>query len=323
MAIKQNNKTQSDIRFNLSNILGLSEEQAKMIAQNQDRLRGGIAQTYFNGRNAGTESGGTDPTCTPCGGGGGGGSGGGGGGGGSGGGGGVIFPCVDEDCVTLAEAAELTRQGDNVPCCIKGGKDCETGEDIPICLTENCGGGYGQGCNPPPYGDCGTFTVVIATRDNQENIYRLSTFENIEGDLQIGANESLEIRKAGVTERNPDCSGVRSTENQDTTITISCNGESKDITYPRQIKCIMENSKGQFCSIVYGVVSFKQGGGTQEEYNKALLNWKKHNGKYLRGGKFYDACNISGEDCFTVCDENGNQYKICANNGKPKVTPVA
>lgn len=79
MAIKQNNKTQSDIRFNLSNILGLSEEQEKMIAQNQGRLRGGIAQTYFNGRNAGTESGGTEPTCTPCGGGGGGGSGGGGG----------------------------------------------------------------------------------------------------------------------------------------------------------------------------------------------------------------------------------------------------
>ena len=83
MAIKQNNKTQSNIRFNLSNILGLSEEQVKMIAQNQGRLLGGLGVVYFNGLTPGSESGETTPTCTPCGGnddGGGGGSGGGGGG---------------------------------------------------------------------------------------------------------------------------------------------------------------------------------------------------------------------------------------------------
>ena len=62
---------------------------------------------------------------------------------------------------------------------------------------------------------------------------------------------------------------------------------------------------------------------SQSQYNSALANWKKPSGKYLKNGKFYDACGISGEDCITVCDENGNQYKICANNGKPKVTPVA
>lgn len=84
MALTQTGENQRKIGVNLSKIIGLKDNAEKMKALNMERQKGGFNAVYFNGRNAGTESGGTNPTCTPCGGGGGG-----SGGGGSGGGGGV------------------------------------------------------------------------------------------------------------------------------------------------------------------------------------------------------------------------------------------
>ena len=294
MAIKQNNKTQSDIRFNLSNILGLSEEQTKMLAQNQDRLRGGIAQTYFNGRNAGTETGGTDPTCTECGG---------GGGGGSGGGGGVVFPC--NDCVTLAEAAEMS----NTPCCISDGKDCETGENVPICLAENCGD-YGKDCTPPPLGDCGTVVIFFTWTGGQS--YKLTTLKKVASDINSGIDENFNkaVQYLGGGE-------IQNERTTSSSTTRTCDGETYNLNYTNAKRGFVVGSGWA------NSTASLQSNPNQTDYNKGLQNWTKPKGKYLKNGKFYDACGIEPQDCITVCDNKGNQYKICEKNGKPKITPVA
>lgn len=323
MALTQSGENQRKIGVNLSKIIGLKENAEKMKALNMERQNGGFNAAYFNGRNAGTESSGTDPTCTPCGGGGsgggsgggGGGSGGGGSGGGGSGGGGVVMPC--DECVTLAEAAEMTANGET-PCCVSGGKDCDTGENMPICLSENCGGDYGKGCTPPPppYGNCSTVVITYTEYTGfampQKTVYLLSTLDSAEGDLAAALEKSVQsaISICG--------GGGEVTKEFTANPSKKCNGKNYNISYTYSKEVRTQNCGGYmggFCNLITDP--------TQSQYELGLQNWKKPSGKYLINGKFYDACGIEPQDCITVCDENGNQYKICANNGKPKITPVA
>lgn len=299
MAIKQNNKTQSTIRFNLSNILGLSEEQVKMVAQNQYRLLGGLGFVYFNGLTTGSESGETTPTCTPCGGNddSGGGSG--------GGGGGLLTPCTE--CVSIAKAAEMTASGET-PCCIDS-KNCETGENMPICLTDNCGGGYGQDCTPPPYGECTTVVIYFSWTGGAD--YKLTTLKKVASDINSGIEENF-----GKAVQNLGGGEIQNETTTATTRILNCGSDTYEINYNNAKRGFVVNKGWANSTASFNINP------TQTDYNRGLENWEKPSGKYLKNGKFYDACDIDGDDCITVCDENGNQYKICANNGNPKVTPI-
>ena len=317
MAIKQNNKTQSQIRFNLSNILGLSEEQAKIVAQNQNRIYGGYNAVLYNanGEPCGCGNGGSGGGGGSGSGGGSGddgGSGGGGGSGGSGGGGGVIMPC--EECVTLAEAAEMMAAGD-IPCCIKDAKDCDTGENLPICLSDNCGDGYGKGCTPPPPPNENCSTVVITYTEYtgfstpSKTVYLLSTLDSAAGDAAAALNKSVQSLISICGNGEVVTEGTQNPKK-------NCNGKEYKISYKhyRIVNTEKCSNRGGYCDIIINP--------TQGQYDLGLQNWTKTKGKYLIGGKFYDSCGIDPQDCITACDENGDKYKICANNGKPKITPI-
>lgn len=312
MALTQSGENQRKIGVNLSKIIGLKNNADKMQALNMERQKGGFNAVYFNGLNAGTETGGTDPTCTECGGSGGGSGGGGGGSGGGSGGGGVIMPCEDE-CVTLAEAAEMTADG-RTPCCVKGAKKCDTGEDIPICLSVNCGGGgRGQGCVPP----------------DTQNEYALTQFiwGAVDGRLCGGQWGEAGIGETGcynlseimakyeeLKGKTSSACGCDSSVIEDTN-TLRNNSQGTPIGSARYIEH-KECTGSTSGNIGLSITALRQ-------CNEPTNPYKKPAGYFYENGKFYENCSISGEDCFTVCDENGNQYKICANNGKPKVTPVA
>ena len=312
MALTQTGENQRKIGLNLSKIIGLKDTPEKMKPLNMERQKGGYNAVGYNANGQPCGCGNGDPN-------GGSGNGNGGGSGGSGGGGsgggGVVMPCVE--CVTLAEAAAMYATGEK-PCCISGGKDCDTGEDLPICLAENCGGGYGKGCNPPPPPNESCETVVITYNKltgetpftQWETVYLLSTIDSAAGDLSNALQMSLDSIYSTCGSGNVDDENTVVQE-------LYCKGIITQITYKNNQRTRTQNCGYHIASC--NLISQPN----IAQYNLGLENWKKPSGKYLKNGKFYDACGIEQSDCITVCDENGNQYKICADNvGNPKVEPV-
>ena len=144
MALTQSGENQRKIGLNLSKIIGLKDNAEKMKALNMERQKGGFNAIYFNGLNAGTETGGTEPTCTQCGGGGG------SGGGGSGGGGGIT-PGANCEKKNISELKQILDDYANQSFCDKEfpdvqfstfiGKD-SSGNDSEIrllCPVDDCG----------------------------------------------------------------------------------------------------------------------------------------------------------------------------------------
>lgn len=287
--------------MNILTAAGIAQINEPIFPQNGERIFGGLGAVYFNQASQyGDPDNPSDPNapinppnCPNC-------------------GGGVEAPC--NNCVTLAEAAETIA----TPCCISGGQDCETGENLPICLSGNCGGGEGEkGCNPPPPPTESCETVVITyykatgMATPSETVYLVSTIDSASSDLESAIQDSVDSIISV-------CGGGSVVFDRTQSPTLSCNGVSKQITYTnyRQIQTDSCGQHAAQCNLIRNP--------TVGQYNLGLANWKKTKGKVFKNGKFEDICGSEEPtDDFTVCDRNGNQYKISTDSsGKPKVTPI-
>ena len=311
MALTQTGENQRKIGVNLSKIIGLKDNAEKIQALNMDRQKGGYNAVYFNGRNAGTESGGTDPTCTPCGGGsGGGGSGGGGsGGGGSGGGGGG----GDENCV---EIALNTRPKDE---CVQG-KDCETGASIGIHPTEP----PIYECPNPPKPECfnGYVAVVYPYPYKQGvNDAQLASLDNIQGAFDAAAEKGLEYAKKDEEEQYGsggtfDIIKINETQRSISSCGVSYNYMEYRLFYVYHIGGWDRTGSATASVVLTGLTQ-------STNYQQGLENFNKNKPrKYaIKNGKIVDMCgNALPVDCIEMCDSNGNKYKVCGNGSVSGIT---
>lgn len=300
------NPNQSPIRRNLLNIAGITVQGETIAPQNGDRLLGGYGVAWLNNQDAASQTTRQDNPLPEC-------NCGEGGGGGGGGGGGSDFPFIPcGECATLSESVDILAAGNN-PCCIKGGQDCSTGTGVPVCVSDRCGSGYGQDCPPPkpPSESCETVVITYYKTTGmttpEKKVYLLSTIDSATSDLENAMQQSIDSIQ-GV------CGGGAVVSENTTTSDLSCNGIYTQITYVYS-KII----KTANCGLYPGMVNLLTRP-TMEQYHLGLQNWEKPSGKYLKNGKFYDACGLEPQDCITVCDENGVPYEICTDmNGKPKI----
>lgn len=289
------NPNQSPIRRNLLNIAGIVVQGETIAPQNGDRLLGGYGVAWLNNQDAASQTTGQDnplPECNCE----------------SGGGGGEndypFTPC--SACATLAESVEIFAAG-NEPCCIEDGKDCSTGTAVPICLSEKCGGGYGQECTPPPPNVCTTAVIHFSWTGGEE--YKLTTLQKVADDINSGVDENF-----SKAVQNVGGGDVQNERTESSTRTVRCGDNVYELAYNTARRGFVVG-KG-WANSTASFINYP----SQTYYQKGLENWEKPQGKYLKNGKFYDACGLEPQDCITVCDENGVSYEICTDmNGKPKI----
>ena len=295
MALQQNNRNQSRVRVNLSNILGLTEERQRIIAQNYNRIYGGYHAVYFNGATAASDAAGVEPTCFEC--------------GGnpdlnkpdSGGGGGgdddkIITPPSCDECVSLSEAVAIFKKG-QTPCCVQG-TDCDTGETVYLNLKKD----YPEYPPRPPecdeehrlitfylgsYSYCTMTPTIFGTFCLTYEQYR-QIVENLKGQVDAKGGEV--------------CYSTMSEESIERTFA------GYGFSYVRRFGTNNEN-----------FYSFGVSGGI----NQLCTAPKKYG---MVNGKMVNLCDPYGEpeqDCKTLCDANGKKYTVCTNNGQPEINEVA
>ena len=272
MAIKQNNKTQSQIRFNLSNILGLSEEQAKIVAQNQNRIYGGYNAVLYN----------TNGEPCGCGNGGSGVGGGNGGSGGGGSGGGV---CICED----------VGSGAVQPCCVQG-YDCENKQPIKIQLDGRTPPDICKSAMPMPTPEDPVIKLMFANCQNPDDPVVFTQ--------KSSAGAAASALSASILEKyiSENCPHAQA-DNKYTT-------EENVLGIPYTRSCVYASGCSGCITIVACGVIENENQITDEMREYYSKNKTKHYS--IINGKIKDLCNPFDEplDEITICDENGNQYEV-------------
>lgn len=300
MAVILGNKYQSKNRDNFRKITGLSEANEKIKPENMPRIFGGIGEVWFQGNSAAGQS-------TGDGGGSGSGENPNGGGGGSGGG---VYQCI---CVDISEAESVV----GIPCCITG-KNCETGEPIQIQTNPNNDPAPPLPCEepqPPSLDDCNN--VIFYIRDaggDQDYFFGTLSENNLQAKCEEFANKHKWFDCPAGLELNAGTSEIYSQN-------IVCNGETLSVVYNVRADYRCKTATYQQ-ELVYGYILLSP---TNDEIAAAIENWKKTATKtkqyFAKDGKFYDTCDPHGEppsdEPITICDENGNQYKV-SPDGKIK-----
>ena len=309
--ITQNNKNQSDIRKNLTNILGLTETEEKLTVKNSERILGSQGAFYFgNNPQTGEPDGcgcGNHPQNPNGDGDGDGGNGDGDGDGGNGDG--------DGDGDDNPYECECVEVSDNLknPCCVSG-YDCQTGQTINL---QRRGGGAIECKEPPPYGGASTvvirFNKAVAFNQPQVQVYKLSEIESAAGAAAAAMSESQQSfisvmgGRCGGTTGMSDCTYQNAQKNG-----VSVRYCSRQVIYFKS--CTAQTST---VNIILNP--------NETQYNQALANWKKEQTAqyYSENGKIYNACDPYGEptqDCIDMCDSSGNKYRVCGNGNITKLS---
>lgn len=301
MALQQNNRNQSRVRVNLSNILGLSEEQQRIIAQNYNRIYGGYHAVYFNGATAASETANIEPTCQEC----------------SknpdpnkppkypdddgGGGGGdddnILRPPSCNECVSLSQAVEMMKKG-QTPCCVQG-IDCKTGESVDLNLKKD----YPEYPPRPPECDEEHRTKWARWGSSSSYCGNGSQYEE-EGCFTFEQFQGFVQRLKGIV----DSQGgevCRDTDFSEHNLRLVWIG-AVPLNYS-----IHKDGGGSY--------GFHIGAGTNNKC-QAPKKYGMVNGKMVN---LCDPYSEPEEDCKTLCDENGKKYTVCTNNGQPNIQEVA
>ena len=291
--ITQNNKNQSDIRKNLTNILGLTETEKKLTVKNSERILGSNGAFYFGGSDPQTGQGGgckcndhpQNPSEEQGGGGGESGSGGDSGGGGAG-------ECDSEEI------------SENSTACTVTGYDCETGQAVRVQLRgggaiDDCG--YGDECSQME-----TWSVMhyngmtqCGGDNNDKEIDEVCIFAEEKNILLQSAKEKAQKLVNS-------CAGFEVSTRIESDGLIQWNFIKN--RYGQVFICIIQK-KSNTCSIV-GCENRKKYFPKEEQY-------------FIKQNQIYNACDPYGEppqECIDMCDSNGNKYRVCGNGNITKLS---
>ena len=297
--IAQNNKNQSKIRKNLTNILGLTEIEEKITVKNSDRIFGNVGSFYFGNTDPAT---GENKGCN----------------------------CDDHpdnndnndndnndnDNQHECECYEVGTHGD--PCCTTG-RDCETGREVKVWRR----GGSAMPCEtstPPPKPaseNCQQF-IVSSYGDDEWEFYQFASVKEIQSVVNTALEECIQ-NNFNFVSRFPHCNpqSPQPYGNPEIYDITDC-GETVQLTLQ---KSIIDGS----CPRSNNVTWKKINEATQLEYDLAVENLNKNAPKqyFAKGGKFYNACDPYGEppkDCIDMCDSQGNKYRVCGNGNITKLS---
>lgn len=291
--ITQNNKNQSQIRKNLTSILGLTETEEKLTVKNSERILCSNGSFYFGGTDPQTgQDGGcgcNDHPNNP----GGGGSGGDGGGSGGDGGGGSSVICDEEEI----------RSGSSA--CTLNGYDCETGQGVSLDRSGN-GDGACDDCSGDGNGKF-VYQYYFSNGISEEVVINTKTMCG-----SIDTAKSLFNAGRGKVDSNVAVCGEKNVIADIDTLEYS---ETRGL-----IGQLVYRVQGRQCNgkIIYTIVSVN--GQNFCDGTEPCANSKNY---FTKNGKIYNACDPYGEppqDCIDMCDSQGNKYRVCGNGNITKLS---